>query len=57
MSANKVTMVIVATNIERVEGEHGLDEQLLSITDECNRQGVPLIYAMSRQQLGYVTKF
>jgi len=50
-------MVIVATNIERVEGEHGLDEQLLSITDECNRQGVPLIYAMSRQQLGYVTKF
>lgn len=57
LNASKVNMVIIATNIERVEGEHGLDEQLLSIRDECKRQGVPLIYAMPRSQLGFVTKY
>ena len=50
-------MVILATNIERVEGENGLDELLLKVKEECKRQGVPLVICMSRSQLGFTTKF
>lgn len=46
--AQKLTMVIVATNIERVEGDGGLDDALQQIGQECRKQAIPLIYTLSR---------
>lgn len=37
LDSNKLNMVIIATNVEKVEGEYGLDEHLLHIKDECKR--------------------
>ena len=38
LCAEKLSMVIIATNIERVEGINGLDEYIYQIVQECNRQ-------------------
>ena len=35
--AQKLTMVIVATNVERVEGDGGLDDALHQIVQECSK--------------------
>lgn len=48
LGMQKVNMVILATNMEKVQGEHGIDEKLMGIKDECRRQGVPLVISMSR---------
>ena len=50
-------MVIIATNIERVEGDNGLDEAIHQIIQECAKQGIPVIFTLSRNQLGNITKF
>lgn len=57
LQMQKLNMVIMATNLEKVEGEHGIDELVNLIKTECRQQTVPLVIAMSRAQLGTVTKF
>lgn len=57
LQAKKLNMVVLATNIERVEGQDGLDEHILQIVQECNKQAIPLVYTMTRSQLGFVTKY
>lgn len=48
LGMQKVNMVILATNMESVAGQHGIDERLIGIREECRRQGVPLVITMSR---------
>jgi ribosomal protein L7Ae-like RNA K-turn-binding protein len=57
LDAQKLNMVILATDIEQVEGEDGLDEYLLQIVRKCRAFGIPLIFCMGRRQLGALTKF
>jgi len=57
LSAGNLTMVILATNLEKVEDERGIDEVVNEIAQSCRRVGVPLIFSMNRYQLGCVAQF
>ena len=50
-------MVILATDMEKVEQKSGIDEVVLQIAEECRSRGVPLVFTMGRQRLGALTKF
>jgi len=52
LQAQKVNMVILATNLEKVEGQGGLDAFIAKIVQECDAQSIPLVYAMKRNHLG-----
>lgn len=53
----ELCMLIVATNLEHVEGTHGLDEFLLEMHQLCKSKAVPLVYCFNRAQLGFLAKF
>jgi ribosomal protein L7Ae-like RNA K-turn-binding protein len=57
LCAKKLSMVIIATNIEKVEGLNGLDEYIYQIVQECYKQQLPLVFTLTRSQLGNITKF
>jgi ribosomal protein L7Ae-like RNA K-turn-binding protein len=50
-------MVIIATNLEKVEEAGGTDEIVSQIALSCRRLKIPLIYSMNRYRLGCATKF
>ena len=50
-------MVILATNLEKVEDDHGTDSVILKISEMCGKMKVPLVYSMSRYRLGCATKY
>jgi ribosomal protein L7Ae-like RNA K-turn-binding protein len=47
----------LATNLEKVEEEHGTDFIIRSIMQMCRKMKVPLVYSMTRYRLGCATKF
>jgi selenocysteine insertion sequence-binding protein 2 len=57
LEAENLKMVIVAVNLERVDGENGLDEMTYRIIQRSRELGIPLVFALSRYRLGFVTKF
>ena len=57
LQARKINMIIIATNIEKVDGDRGLDEFLYNMIKECQSQDIPVVFAMTRQQLGTVCKY
>ena len=48
LMAGKIKMLILAVDVERVEGAQGLDEYLQVMLQQCSRQGVPVVSCMSR---------
>ena len=50
-------MVILATNMEKVEEEKGIDEVVADMASTCRRMDVPLVYSMNRYRLGCLSKF
>ena len=50
-------MVILATNMEKVEDEKGIDEVVSEIAEICRKTQTPLVYSMNRYRLGCVSKF
>eukprot|EP00347_Sterkiella_histriomuscorum_P002585 403367576 len=57
LAAENLKMVILAINLERVDGEHGLDDFIYQIIQKSRELKVPLIFAMTRYKLGFVSKF
>jgi ribosomal protein L7Ae-like RNA K-turn-binding protein len=57
LQAGNLTMVILATNLEKVEDDHGTDSVILRISEMCRKMKVPLVYSMSRYRLGCATKY
>lgn len=50
-------MVILATDLEKVEQEKGTDEVINAIVQTCRNMNVPLVYAFDRYKLGCLAKF
>ena len=57
LNAENLKMVIVAVNLERVEGDNGLDGMIYDIIQATRDQKIPLVFCLNRFKLGYVTKF
>ena len=57
LQAGNLNCVILATNLEKVEEERGIDELVKSIAEMCRKRKIPLIYSMNRYRLGCVTKY
>jgi hypothetical protein len=57
LMAENLKMVIVAVNLERVEGLNGLDDMIYDIIQATRDQKIPLVFCLNRFKLGYVTKF
>ena len=49
-------MVILATDLEKVDFERGTDEVVGNLIHTCRRMGVPLTYAYDRKRLGCLAK-
>jgi ribosomal protein L7Ae-like RNA K-turn-binding protein len=57
LNADNLTMVILATNLEKVEEAKGTDEIVTNIAITCRAKKIPLVFAMNRFKLGCVSKF
>lgn len=55
--AENLKMVIVAVNLEHVDGANGLDEMIYNVIQATRDQRIPLVFCLNRFKLGYVTKF
>lgn len=54
MRVGKAKAVVVAPNIEPVEGEAGLSALLAGILSDARERGVPIVFALSRKRMGQV---
>lgn len=50
--AKKARCVIMAPNIEQVEGEGGLDEQVTSLLAQAQAHDTRVLFALTRSKLG-----
>jgi len=50
--AKKARCVIMAPNIEQVEGEGGLDEQVTSLLEQAQAHDTRVLFALTRSKLG-----
>jgi len=57
LNADNLTMVILATNLEKVEEAKGTDEIVTAIAATCRSKKIPLVFAMNRWKLGCASKF
>ena len=56
LKAGNLTMVIIATDLEKVEEEGGIDEVIATIANTCQKAKVPLVYNLTRTRLGCLAK-
>ena len=57
LHADNLEMVILATNLEKVEEAKGTDEIVANIALTCRQKKIPLVHAMNRFKLGCAAKF
>ena len=50
-------MIIMATNLEKVESERGTDEVINKLVQTCRIMNVPLVFALDRYTLGCLSKY
>lgn len=50
-------MIIVAVNLEKVDGDKGLDDMVYHIIQTSREQKIPLIFSLTRYKLGFVSKY
>lgn len=53
---NEVKFVFIVPNIEKVEGQNGLDEKILEIFKLCKEKDIPFFFGMNKFRLGYVCR-
>ena len=53
----ELKLVVVATDIEKVDVERGTDDVLNELILTCRKQEVPVLFAFNRYRLGCLTKF
>lgn len=56
LRAGEVKMVIVATDLEKVETENGTDEAVAELIHTCRKMKVPLVFSMTKKKLGCLAK-
>lgn len=52
----EVKCVFIVPNIEKVEGEHSLDERLLKIFSQCDKKGIPKFFGLNKFKLGKLAR-
>jgi ribosomal protein L7Ae-like RNA K-turn-binding protein len=57
LRAENIKMIILATNIEEVDAQDGLDDYIHTIIQTCREFKIPLIFSLTRYKLGFVAKF
>ncbi len=57
LNAENLKMIIMAVNLEQVEGDRGLDALIYDTIQACRDQKIPIVFCLSRYKLGYVSKF
>eukprot|EP00350_Pseudokeronopsis_sp_OXSARD2_P003544 CAMPEP_0170543448 /NCGR_PEP_ID=MMETSP0211-20121228/2558_1 /TAXON_ID=311385 /ORGANISM="Pseudokeronopsis sp., Strain OXSARD2" /LENGTH=284 /DNA_ID=CAMNT_0010846825 /DNA_START=1204 /DNA_END=2058 /DNA_ORIENTATION=+ len=57
LQAEALKLVIIAKNLERVEGEKGIDELIFEIIQRARDQKIPVIFSMTRYKLGLCSKY
>jgi ribosomal protein L7Ae-like RNA K-turn-binding protein len=56
LRAGEVKMVIVATDLEKVEDENGIDQVVAELIHNCRKMKVPLVFSMTKRKLGCLSK-
>ncbi len=56
LRAGEVKMVILATDLEKVEGENGTDQVVAELIHNCRKMKVPLVFSMTKKKLGCLSK-
>lgn len=57
LQAGNLNCVIIATDLEKVEIEKGVDDLVCQIAEICRKRKIPLVFSMNRYRLGCATKF
>jgi len=57
LQAGNLTCVIMATNLEKVEQEKGIDDLVSQIAEICRKNKIPLVYSLNRYRLGCAAKY
>jgi hypothetical protein len=52
----EVKCLFIVPNIEKVEGEHSLDERLLKIFSQCEKKGIPKFFGLNKFKLGKLAR-
>ncbi len=55
ITSHKALAVIVGPNIEQTGEDGGVDDQATDILNNANEANVPVIFALSREELGKVS--
>ena len=56
LKVDEIKMIVLATDLEKVDLERGIDEVINNIASICRAKGVPLVFAFSRYRLGCLAK-
>jgi len=56
LKVGEIKMVVLATDLEKVDYERGTDEVINILAQTCRAKGVPLVFAFSRYRLGCLAK-
>ena len=57
LNADNLKMVIVAVNLEKIDGDNGLDDMVWQIICKSRELKIPIVFAYTRYKLGFLTKF
>ena len=53
---NKLKLLVIAPDIEKIESKGGLDDCLSNLIDLCKINDCPIVFALNRQRLGITCK-
>ena len=56
LKIGEIKMLVVATDLEKVDFERGIDEVINTVAQLCRAKGVPLVFAFTRYRLGCLSK-
>ena len=56
VKVGEVKMILLATDLEKVDFERGTDEVLNTLIQTCRRLSVPVVFAFDRYKLGCLAK-
>ena len=57
LHAENLKLVVIAINLERVEGDHGLDDLVQDLVTVGRELKLPVVFALTRYKLGFVSKY
>ena len=57
LKIGEMKMIILATDLEKVDYERGTDEVINELVQTCRRMQVPLVFSYDRYKLGCLAKY